>query len=527
MAARLHQIPHSSYATYFGWDGLLNLSSDEVESSLQIVATLGRGSLGIVDEVKAPSKNGVSFVRKRVLLPHIRRKQLLDIVKSEAEVVMALSHTHIVNVFGTYEHAPSSGLPSFSLLMAPVGDSDLARFLHEAGDDSWGLRPNNQENFWLRQWFSCLASALVYMHAQGVRHQDIKPSNIIHRGGHIFFTDFSSSTRFEPGCTTSTENPTRSSAMYSAPEILDRALDDSYSRHGLGSDIFSLGCVFVEMLLVLNGQSVTKFREQTLRKRNGLVCYSRNQTEIGSAISTYSKNTSVYYSIVVYPMLHPDRKERPSAEQVLNKIGVLGDHFIACRCGTPYPTGVNDLYENPTSSAPPLPPTSGISSVPPSAPSNPQSAPPPPPSHSRQQPLSLEPLPSPRLVSSKSRPKQLVDHFSFEVPLSPDHPSRSLNRKSMFDPPPSPPGLAGLLNRPLHSADKRATRSPPPRAQYSRRESPTLLTRRSATQPVPSHRPEKEVSGNTNKTRRKKKKNEPQAGNWFLRWTAGKAPPLA
>jgi len=52
------------------------------------------------------------------------------------------------------------------------------------------------------------------MHSQDIRHQDIKPSNVIYRGSDIFFTAFSSSSRFEIDPTTSTENPARTSAMY-------------------------------------------------------------------------------------------------------------------------------------------------------------------------------------------------------------------------------------------------------------------------------------------------------------------------
>ncbi|KAF2188407.1 hypothetical protein K469DRAFT_95219 [Zopfia rhizophila CBS 207.26] len=127
--------------------------------------------------------------------------------------------------------------------MFPVGDRDLGRFLHEMGEDTSVTR--KIEKIWLRQWFSCLISDLAYIHTKGVRHQDIKPSNIVHRGDLIFFTDFNSAAQCEPGCTTSTENPARKSAMYSAPEVLDRLRDDhSLTRHGTGTDIFSLGCAF-------------------------------------------------------------------------------------------------------------------------------------------------------------------------------------------------------------------------------------------------------------------------------------------
>ncbi|XTI93898.1 hypothetical protein V2W45_1461810 [Cenococcum geophilum] len=71
--------------------------------------------------------------------------------------------------------------------------------------------------------------------------QDIKPSNVIHRGSDIIFTDFSSSSRFEISPTTSTENPAR-------------------TRHGRGSDISSPGHIFVEMLILIDRRTVSDFR---------------------------------------------------------------------------------------------------------------------------------------------------------------------------------------------------------------------------------------------------------------------------
>ncbi|KAF2786848.1 kinase-like protein, partial [Melanomma pulvis-pyrius CBS 109.77] len=182
--------------------------------------------MGLVDEVKGPNNDKVSFVRKRVFLPPFKRTQILKIVKYEAKVVEGLVHTHIVHIIDTYEHTPKSGMPSFSLLMFPVGDGDLTRFLHDTSsqtfsDDEANALQNIEARSWLTRWFSCLTSALAYIHAQGIRHQDIKPSNIIHLKDHIFFTDFSSSSRFDPGSTTSTENPARASARYSAPEVLE------------------------------------------------------------------------------------------------------------------------------------------------------------------------------------------------------------------------------------------------------------------------------------------------------------------
>ena len=89
-----------------GWEEISKLPSEELEKSLSVVSTLGHGSMGLVEEVKGPNAEKVSFVRKRVFLPpsFARRNQILKIVREEAKVVEGLAHTHIVHIIATYEH---------------------------------------------------------------------------------------------------------------------------------------------------------------------------------------------------------------------------------------------------------------------------------------------------------------------------------------------------------------------------------------------------------------------------------------
>jgi serine/threonine protein kinase len=351
-----------------GWEAISKVSSEDLEKSLNVVNTLGHGSMGLVDEVKGPNVEKVSFVRKRVFLPpsFTRRNQILKIVREEAKVVEGLAHTHIVHIIATYEHTPKSGMPSFSLLMFPVGDGDLTRFLHDSSHpnskmDNIGI--DHLEAYdWLARWFSCLSLALAYIHAHGIRHQDIKPSNIVHLKGHIFFTDFSSSSRFDPGSTTSTDNPTRASARYSAPEILDRWDDnDGLKRHGTGSDIFALGCVFMEMLAVITGTdpenlqqhlqevksgSLFRFKKQALQPGAGF-CYSPvvsgsesffkslTTLPLNSLWGIRSGNGIVFFKKVIAPMVRVDRKKRPSALEVAATIAEANLSPI-CECGHAY-----------------------------------------------------------------------------------------------------------------------------------------------------------------------------------------------
>jgi serine/threonine protein kinase len=234
--------------------------------------------------------------------------------------------------------------------MAPVGDNDLRAFLDLAGERVAKQREANGASFalinskelgWLRNWFQCLASALSYMHRQGFRHQDIKPSNIIQRGPDIFFTDFSSSSAFEVGATTSTETPAHNSKMYAAPETIQTAQNDQYLRHGLGSDIFSLGCVFAEMLTVLEGRKVSEFQEFCLHeemttgpeKSWSMLLYSNVTKHMNHWFDSGASGNANMYQECIMPMLNVEREARPSADVILGRIRASSFWYVQqCSC---------------------------------------------------------------------------------------------------------------------------------------------------------------------------------------------------
>jgi len=302
--------------------------SDINQNFLIVISSLGHGSLGIVEEVQI-SKWYPNFVRKRVQIPYHNRNQRLKIIKQEARVLESLVHRHVVQIIGSYSECPPSGRQFYSLLMSPVGDQDLKAFLEVVGDPSWDGRRDMAriERSWLQTWFMCLASTLAYMHSSGVRHQDIKPSNIIHRGSTIYFTDFSSSSQFQIGHTTSTENPARTSAMYSAPEVIN--CDGVLNRHGRGTDVFALGAVFCEMLTVLIGCSVEDFHRFLLRSDSSEGTNSGPGAQAAKGILLYGQKIermskwfgmNDFYRHCVWPMLTPDRRKRPDADAVAKLI---------------------------------------------------------------------------------------------------------------------------------------------------------------------------------------------------------------
>lgn len=110
----------------------------------------------------------------------------------------------------------------------------------------------------LQGYFVCLSEALSYLHGSGVRHKDIKPENIlIDESGSVILTDFGISRRFPKHSPHATNDEWEFTRKYASPEMMkDRnALRDD------PSDIFSLGCVFLEMATLLLGNNLNNLSD--------------------------------------------------------------------------------------------------------------------------------------------------------------------------------------------------------------------------------------------------------------------------
>ena len=307
----------------------------------QTLKNLGRGSMAHVEEVNIPRHR--SFVRKTFLLTMSSdlRLRCRDIIHQEIQVMSRLSHMHIVNVIGSYDLEPITS----TILMFPVGDNDLKMFL----DESLEMPPESSEwatrQSWLWKWVGCLTSAIAYIHSQGICHKDIKPSNIVHKGGNVYLTDFSSCGQFDIGGTTSTGADARTTLMYRAPELFRTG---DAGKHGPGTDIFAIGLVFLEMRAIYCRTSIQRLRELYAAAAN-VKTADLDQFYYGKALihiheelgwSTHRGYDEAWplSSAMILSMLASERKERPSAVQVLD----ANPWTVACSCVCTVPNATPD-----------------------------------------------------------------------------------------------------------------------------------------------------------------------------------------
>ncbi|CAO3649209.1 unnamed protein product [Cunninghamella blakesleeana] len=102
-----------------------------------------------------------------------------------------------------------------------------------------GMTENHIKSF-LHQ----MANGLFYCHSHGIIHRDLKPHNVlINKSGKVCITDFGLSRTF--GLRASPFTPRHTTTSYRAPEML--LSNEGYS---LPVDIWSLGCIFIECMLL-------------------------------------------------------------------------------------------------------------------------------------------------------------------------------------------------------------------------------------------------------------------------------------
>jgi serine/threonine protein kinase len=165
----------------------------------------------------------------------IKTAQEKEAARKEVRNLQKLQHNHIVAFLGYYTKGDHLGI-----LMFPVALWDLNMFLES---------PDVEEHVeMMRPWFGCLTRTLLFLHTRPrpIKHRDIKPANIlIDCKGAVFLTDFGISKEYNSAQAAVTHSNSGFTVKYASPAMVKQA------DQGVESDIFSLGCVFLEMATVI------------------------------------------------------------------------------------------------------------------------------------------------------------------------------------------------------------------------------------------------------------------------------------
>lgn len=222
-------------------------STREVQVRFVSERFLGRGSFGDVDEVRELT-TGASYARKHIHLDTDKPPDVVaNEVRNEVLIMQKLRHLHIATVLFHFKEEMA-----YSIIMLPVADYDLRRFLSLCTQEDYTPALTKQ----IYPWFGCLLDALAYAHKLKIKHQDIKPSNILIKNNQPYLCDFGLAKDFaELNTSTSGGYNVQGTFVYRAPEVTPNR------NRGRKADVFALGCVYSEMFTVTQGKSAEEYRD--------------------------------------------------------------------------------------------------------------------------------------------------------------------------------------------------------------------------------------------------------------------------
>ncbi|KAH8595585.1 hypothetical protein B0O99DRAFT_686575 [Bisporella sp. PMI_857] len=215
--------------------------------TFRFVRKLGYGSFGIVDEVEH-TLTRKHFARKAIQIRPSSSFLTVDKAQKELIALRKLKHEHIVKVVASLQSQDQ-----FSFIIYPVANYNLSEFMHS---DQWR---SAEARSLISVWWGCLTSAVAYIHAASYCHLDLKPANILIVDNRVLISDFGSVQQITASHElTSKETDLVVTPMYCAPEILGQVGSKLATS---ASDIFSLGCIFLEMATTIHGVSLQVFND--------------------------------------------------------------------------------------------------------------------------------------------------------------------------------------------------------------------------------------------------------------------------
>jgi serine/threonine protein kinase len=285
-----------------------------------------------VERVKrvSGSADNMLYARKTITIEEPDKRALLQ----EARILHRARHGHVVKLIMTYFFEPAQH--TFFAIIMERADGNLDAYLTG--------KMSRKKTGSLSRWFGCLAGVVAYIHGLGIRHRDIKPTNILIKDEQVLLTDFGIS-KMGLGKTMPTTVPAFPRARtegYCAPEV------EAGSTRGRSADIFSLGAVFLEMLIAYSYPDLRQDLEEVLTSR-GNRSYAKAVDLVHQLMDDIEERGPEKWSLKVLTycrrMLHEERDQRPLADELDSTWSCLlpaDKPLVPCRCAVVVATTQDD-----------------------------------------------------------------------------------------------------------------------------------------------------------------------------------------
>ncbi|KAI9650828.1 hypothetical protein NHQ30_000862 [Ciborinia camelliae] len=346
-----------------GWSGFGKHPqnwTDQKKLHISSEKELGSGSYGLVQRV---TYGAVTMARKHVVP---RGGMTVEKLREEANAMEELAHKHILKLVGTY----TLKRKHLYLLLYPAATCDLSTFLDDIDglrsdtcadrddamkrlyalglkdigkiDDLCMLRrpmpPSDRQAHikrtdtalgFLQQLMGCITEALAFVHEKGIRHRDLKPKNILLSPGRVYLADFGIARDVKESDNSMTCGR-YGTASWIAPEVYD-----GEDHHMSRADVFSLGCIFLNIATVLYGDSIELatfdevIKEKEWPKKYKMLSDHLNKLRnkaIRAALADEEEPNFDAKNILglVEKMLLYDSEQRPTAKEVNERLCELG-----------------------------------------------------------------------------------------------------------------------------------------------------------------------------------------------------------
>lgn len=353
-------------STKIFWSGTGQKHVDSKELAFSVDGThppskLGAGAYGVVDKVKY---NGVMIVKKTIDRQNLKQSKTLDELREEAKIIERLTHRHVITLIGTFTHEENRFL---NILTYPAAVCDLEQYLQDFEAIRYQrfdkilditdrvrrlgfahlqaidyLNPEVRKELLMAmsirvmEQLGCVTDAMEYVHSMNVKHQDLKPRNIVMSPAKVYITDFGISRVLREPVGHVNDDL---SVGYAPPEV---SFEEVHQPSAV--DVYSLGSIFLNVVALPPGfprikckavlSSASDSREGEIEGIASEIAVMLQQR--GAEAQDNHTVSSKHIMGLIKWMLLNDPDERPDMSTVNSQLHVLGGlnqiyHSTCCK----------------------------------------------------------------------------------------------------------------------------------------------------------------------------------------------------